>query len=119
MDLLEKKTYGYRERDEEARKEFLPKIRGYAPERFVYIDEAGIDNTIDYPYGYCHKSERFEALKLGHCSERVSVISGWWRGSTIAPMVFEGYCNTELVCWCGEHPSFAMSKNTQAISPLR
>jgi len=26
------------------------------------------------------------------------VISGWWRGSTIAPMVFEGYCNTELVC---------------------
>lgn len=98
MDLLEKKTYGYRERDEEARKEFLQKIRGYAPERFVYIDEAGIDNTIDYPYGYCHKSERFDALKLGHCSERVSVISGWWRGSTIAPMVFEGYCNTELVC---------------------
>ena len=26
------------------------------------------------------------------------MISGWWRGSTIAPMVFEGYCNTELVC---------------------
>jgi len=98
LDLLEKKTYGYRERDEEARKEFLEKIRGYAPERFVYIDEVGIDNTIDYPYGYCHKSERFEALKLGHCSERVSVISGWWRGATIAPMVFEGYCNTELVC---------------------
>ena len=81
LDLLEKKTYGYRERDEEARKEFLEKIRGYAPERFVYIDEAGIDNTIDYPYGYCHKSERFEALKLGHCSSRVSVISGWWRDS--------------------------------------
>jgi transposase len=94
----QKKTYGYGERDEEARGEFLRQITGLAKERFVYIDEAGVDNTIDYPYGYCLKGERFEAKKLGYPTERVSMISGWWCGSIIAPMVFKGYCNSALVC---------------------
>jgi transposase len=62
------------------------------------VDEAGIDNTIDYPYGYCHKSERFHATKLGHRTERLSMISGWRDGEIIAPMLFKGYCNTGLVC---------------------
>ena len=67
------------------------------------MDEAGIDNTIDYGYGYCHKSKRFKALKLGHRTERVSVISAWWCGSILAPMVFEGFCNSMLVCrWIEE-----------------
>ncbi len=69
-------------------------------------------------YGYCHKSERFEALKLGHCSERVSVISGWWRGSTIAPMVFEGYCNTELVCEWIEQLLYYQSASPLAAGAL-
>jgi len=98
-----KKTYGYRERDEQKRQEFRKLIRTCAKERFVYIDEAGIDNTIDYPYGYCHKSERFLATKLGHRTERLSIISGWRDGEIIAPMLFEGYCNTALVCkWVEE-----------------
>jgi transposase len=92
-----KKTYGYRERDEQARLEFFQQISGYAKERFVYIDEAGVDNRVDYPYGYCHSSERFETLKLGHATERVSMISAWWCGSIVAPMVFEGYCNSIVV----------------------
>lgn len=92
-----KKSYGYGERDEEARKKFLREISVYAPERLIYVDEAGIDNTLDSSYGYCHKSERFEALKLGHRTERLSMISGWWCGSIIAPMVFEGYCHGNLV----------------------
>lgn len=74
-------------------------ISSYAKERFVYVDEAGVDNTIDYEYGYCHRSERFPSLKRGHKSERVSMIGGWWCGTIIAPMVFCGYCHISL--WMG------------------
>lgn len=35
----------------------------------VYVDESGFDDTLDYPYGYCHRSERFYADKPGHRSE--------------------------------------------------
>lgn len=67
------------------------------------MDEAGIDNTIDYPYGYCHKSERFHATKLGHRTERLSMISGWRDGEIVEPMLFKGYCNANLVCkWVEE-----------------
>ena len=73
-------------------------IAEYAKERFVYVDEAGIDNTLDYPYGYCHRSQRFLGEKRGHRTERVSLICAWNDGQNVAPMSFEGYCNSSLVC---------------------
>lgn len=43
------------------------------------------------------------AEKLGHRTQRVSVIAGWREGECLAPMVFEGYTNSELVCrWAEE-----------------
>jgi transposase len=93
-----KKSYRYRERDEAQRAEFLMFLRSYAKERMVYIDETGIDNTLDYPYGYCHHSERFPGERLGHRTERISLISGWHEGQFLVPMTFEGYCNSNLVC---------------------
>ena len=36
-----KKTYGYRERDEEKRREFLQKLELIESRRKVYVDEAG------------------------------------------------------------------------------
>ena len=46
----EKKTYSYRETDEKARAKFIEQRKNYARERLVYVDEAGVDNSIDYPY---------------------------------------------------------------------
>jgi transposase len=69
----------------------------------VWMDQTGIENTLDYAYGYCHKSERFMAEKLGHRTERVSLIGAWREGEFLAPMLFEGYTNSELVCgWIEE-----------------
>lgn len=70
----------------------------------VYIDESGLDNTIDSNYGYSRSGERFEASKLGHRTERISMISGWCcQGGIVAPMVFEGYCDGNLFCqWLEE-----------------
>ena len=43
------------------------------------------------------------AEKLGHRTERVSLIAAWREGECLAPMVFEGYTTSELVCrWVEE-----------------
>ena len=93
-----KKSYLYQERGEAERAVFQQIIARLANERFVYVDEAGIDDTADYFHGYTHQSKRYRAEKQGHKTQRVSFISSWRDGEVIAPMVFEGYCNSVLVC---------------------
>jgi len=93
LDLPEKKTYGYRERDEEKRQGFIVKISQKKSEERVYIDESGIDNRDEYGYGWNEKGQRFPALKSGKRSIRVSIISGLCQGKLIAPFTFEGACN--------------------------
>lgn len=56
-----------------------------------------MDDTEDYAYGWCAQQERFHALKLGHRSCRISMIAGWCNRQVLAPMTFEGYCNTAVV----------------------
>ena len=63
----------------------------------MFVDEAVVDDTHDYPYGYCHRSERFHNLKLGHRTERISMVSGWSDHQIVAPLTFKGYCNTLLI----------------------
>ena len=65
MGSPEKKTYGYQERDEIKRQEFLEQIAKIEPDNIVYADEAGMDNRDEYEYGYNEKGERFHALKSG------------------------------------------------------
>jgi transposase len=69
----------------------------YLPGAVVYVDEAGVDDTEDYPYGWNERGQRFDALKLGHRTRRISMIAGWCKGQVLAPMTFEGTCNTALV----------------------
>lgn len=95
--LREKKTYGYRQRDDTKRAAFLTQLTDYSAAEVVYVDEAGVDDTHDYPYGYCRHSGRFYALKLGHRTERVSMVAGWCNRDVMAPMTFKGYCNTSLI----------------------
>lgn len=92
-----KKTYGYRERNEAERAAFLEQLKAYSYDEVVYVDEAGVDDTEDYPYGWNEQGERFYALKLGHRTRRISMIAGWCEGEVLAPMTFEGTCNTALV----------------------
>ncbi len=62
----------------------------------MYVDEAGIDNREDYPYGYCEIGQRFYALKCGKRTERVSWIAALKLAKLFAPMTFVGSCNREL-----------------------
>lgn len=93
MVILEKKTYGYRERDEEKRREFRAKISQKEYSQLVYVDESGIDNREDYGYGWNPKGERFYDLKSGRRNLRVSIMSALCQGKLVAPLTFEGACN--------------------------
>lgn len=88
-----KKTYGYRERDENKRLAFLKKLTTLAPEKIVYADEAGMDNREDYAYGYNERGQRFYALKPGRRQGRVNMIAARCLDKLIAPFTVEGSCN--------------------------
>lgn len=60
------------------------------------MDEAGIDNRADYPYGYCPVGQRFYDLKSGKRTERVSFIAALKESKLFSPMTFEGSCNRLL-----------------------
>jgi len=94
--LLEKKTYGYQERNEEERAKFREKLENIEESKLVYVDEAGFDNPEEYPYGYSPKGERCYALKSGKRTERISWISALREKKLFAPLTFEGSCNRHL-----------------------
>jgi transposase len=66
------------------------------PHQIAYVDEAGIDNREDYPYGYCEVGQRFYAFKSGKRTERVSWIAALKEGCLFAPLTFAGACNRDL-----------------------
>lgn len=74
----------------------MTQIAHYDAAAVVYLDEAGVDDTEDYPYGYSHHTERFQALKLGHRTQRISMVAGWCNRTVLAPMTYPGYCDTRL-----------------------
>ncbi|WGJ62168.1 IS630 family transposase [Wolbachia endosymbiont of Frankliniella intonsa] len=96
LDSHAKKTYGYKERNEEKRAEFLKIIATKEPQNLVYIDESGIDNTEDYPYGYSQKGQRFYALKSGKKTQRISMIAALNSRKIVVPLTFEGHCNMDI-----------------------
>lgn len=91
-----KKTYGYRERNEEKRAEFVLKLASVKAEDIVYADEAGMDSRDNYNYGYSLQGERLYALKSGRRQGRVNMIAALCNGELLAPFPVEGACNRNV-----------------------
>jgi transposase len=94
---LEKKTFGYKERNEQKREVFIKTIAEINPRNLVYMDEAGIDDNDAYPYAYARKGQRAFAFKPGTKKKRVSIIASLRNNALIAPFVLDGYCDTEVM----------------------
>lgn len=62
----------------------------------IYIDESGIDNFIYYPWGYGSRGQKVYGEISGKKYARESFIAGKNGKNIVAPMCFEGTCNTEL-----------------------
>ena len=65
-------------------------------EQRVYLDETGMDNHEARTYGWSPQGERCWGEKPGRRTQRVSVIAALCEQQLLAPLVFEGTCNTAL-----------------------
>lgn len=68
-----------------------------AGEDRVYVDEAGVEDTLDYAYGWSLQGTRCWGEKLGYRTQRVSMVAAWCAGEVLAPLTFEGYCDSALI----------------------
>lgn len=72
-------------------------MNAIAPHNRVYVDEAGVDDTLCYPYGWSARNTRCTGQRLGHRTTRVSMAAAWRNGTVLAPLTFEGYCDAQLI----------------------
>jgi transposase len=84
------------EASEEKRKIYQESIKDIAAEKLVYIDESGIDVSISKDKGWARKSEKLIGKKSGKYYQRTNIIAGLVNNKAIAPMLFNGTCNTNL-----------------------
>ena len=80
----------------EKREEYQKVIADISPKNLVYIDESGIEMTIVKDRGWGAKKEKLAGKKSGKYYERTNIIAGYVNKKSIAPMVFNGSCTTEL-----------------------
>ncbi len=78
------------------RNEYFKEIQGIDPKLLVYIDESGIDMTITKDRGWGKKGKPLKAKKSGKYYQRTNVIAGLNLNKPVAPMVFNGSCNTDF-----------------------
>lgn len=62
----------------------------------VYLDEAGIDNDEVYARGWSEVGTRLYDSKPAKATQRLSIIAALNQDKIIAPLVFEGYTNTDV-----------------------
>jgi transposase len=63
----------------------------------VYVDECGLNESITREYARAVKGQQIVADVKGKRTTRTSIIAGLNQGNPVAPMYFEGYCNTDVV----------------------
>jgi transposase len=62
-----------------------------------YLDECGVEHRLYQEYGRAPREERLYAEVAGSRRRRASIISVSQNARLVAPFVFEGSCNTEVV----------------------
>jgi len=67
----------------------------------VYVDESGCDDRLQREHGWSPRGVPCFDTRVGHASERLSVIAAWTPTPTptpglIAPLSFDGTCHSRL-----------------------
>jgi hypothetical protein len=91
------------EASREKRDAYQEVVKDISTEILVYIDESGIDMSIFKDRGWGKKSEKLLAKKSGKYYERTNITAVLVNNKSIAPMVFNGTCNTDLFNYWVEH----------------
>jgi transposase len=62
-----------------------------------YLDECGVEHRLYHEYGRAPRGERIYQEVSGARRKRTSIISASQNSRLVAPMVFEGSCNRDVV----------------------
>jgi len=84
------------EANEEKRNSYQEAIKEIPKENLVYIDESGIEMAICKDRGWGKRGKKLFGKKSGKYYQRINIIAGYVNHRSIAPMVFNGFCNTQL-----------------------
>jgi transposase len=87
----------YRERNAVQRWLFRRELENLAGRPVFYLDECGVDHRLYREYGRAPRGVRIYQAVAGKRRERTSIISASQQGRLVAPRVFQGSCNTEVV----------------------
>jgi hypothetical protein len=97
----QKKSFLYRERHAgnnlQKREQYLEQLKEIPVECRVYVDEAGVEDTLSYAYGWSPRGVRCPGERLGHRTCRISMAAAWCQGQLLAPLTFEGMCDSPLI----------------------
>ena len=92
-----KKLIKYRERSEVQRWLFQRELAKFNGQPVFYLDECGVDHRLYREFGRAPRGERIYEAVAGKRRERTSIISAAQDGKLVAPLAFQGSCNTEVV----------------------
>lgn len=84
----------YFEKNDAKRLSYQDQLAKLDPEDLVYLDESGFDSTLHNPYGRAPRGQKITGHVSGKFRQRVSMISAYCENKFLAPMTFDGYCNT-------------------------
>ena len=76
---------------------FRRELEKLAGQPVFYLDECGVDHRLYREQGRAPRGERIYEAVAGKRRERTSIISASQQGKLVAPLIFQGSCNTEVV----------------------
>ena len=76
---------------------FRRELEQMTAQNVYYLDECGVDHRLYRERGRAPRGERIYAAVAGKRRERTSLIAASQASRLVAPLVFQGSCNTEVV----------------------
>lgn len=76
---------------------FRRELERLAGRPVFYLDECGVDHRLYREYGRAPRGERLYQEVAGKRRERTSIIAASQHNKLVAPAVFQGCCNAEVV----------------------
>ena len=76
---------------------FRRELEKLAGQPVFYLDECGVDHRLYREFGRAPRGERIYQAVAGKRRERTSIIAASQQNKLVAPLVFQGSCNTEVV----------------------
>lgn len=96
-DQSKKKSFLYKERQEERRQEFIRSLENIPPDKLVWVDECGVEEEVERSHGRAEVGRRvYGDISGNRKHHRTSVIAAYNQKKLKAPFCFKGYTNTSV-----------------------